>query len=100
VIDDLEAFALGSAAAELSHAVARGLIVGLAVVSLVGPPAAVSVADAAEHQACIGIPVPFDVLVPVSLLLIWADSAGHPRFHVFPNVDLYARSSSSVAVVC
>ena len=98
VIADPEAFALGSAAAELSHGVVGGLIVGLAVVSSIGEPAAVSVADAAEHQACVDIPVAFDVSIPVSLLLTGADSAGHPRFLAFPNIDLYASSSSSAEV--
>jgi hypothetical protein len=96
---ELDSFGLGSAAAELFHAVVGGLIVGLSVVSLAGEPAAVSVADASEHQACVGIPLPSDVLVPVSPLLSGVDSAGHPRFLVFPNVDLYASSSSSFEAV-
>jgi hypothetical protein len=98
VIADPEAFAPGSAAAELSHRVVGGSIVGLAVVSSIGEPAALSVADDAEHQACVRIPVAFDVSIPVSLLLTGADSAGHPRFLAFPNIDLYASSSSSAEV--
>jgi hypothetical protein len=96
VIADPEAFALGSAAAELSHAVVGGLIAAPAAVSLVAEPAFVS--DAAAHQVCVGIPFPFDVSVPVSPVLTGADSAGHPMFLVFPSVDLYASSSSSVEV--
>jgi hypothetical protein len=98
VIDEPDSFGLGSAAAERSHAVVGGLSVELSVASLSGEPAAVSVADAVEPQACVGIPVAFDVSVPVSLLSFGADSSGHPRFLAFPNVDLFASSSSPAAV--
>ena len=98
MIADPEAFAPGSAAAELFHAIVGGLIALLVVASLAAEPAGVSAAHAAEHQACVRIPVAFDVSIPVSLLLTGADSAGHPRFLAFPNIDLYASSSSSAEV--
>ncbi len=59
----------------------------------------VSVADVAEPQASVDIAVPFAVLVPVSVVVIEADSSGRPKLLAFPNVDHYASSSSSVEVV-
>ena len=59
----------------------------------------VSVADVAEPQASVDIALAFDVLVPVSVVAVAADSSGRPRFFAFPNVDYYASSSSSVEVV-
>jgi hypothetical protein len=61
--------------------------------------ALVSVADVAEPQASDDIALAFDVLVPVSVVLVEVDSSGRPRFFAFPNIDYYASSSSSVDVV-
>ncbi len=61
--------------------------------------AAVSVADAAEPQASVDIPVAFRVSVPVSVVAVEVDSSGRPKFLAFPNVDYHASSSSSVEVV-
>jgi hypothetical protein len=61
--------------------------------------AVVSTADVSEPQASVGIPVVFDVLIPVSVLTVEVDSSGRPKFLAFPNVDHYATSSSSVEVV-
>ena len=61
--------------------------------------AVVSVADVAGPQASVDIPVAFDVLLPVSVVVVEADSSGRPRFLAFPNVGHYASSSSSVEVV-
>jgi hypothetical protein len=58
--------------------------------------ALVSAADVAEPQASADIALAFDVLVPVSVAAVEVDSSGRPKFHVFPNVDHYASSSSSV----
>ncbi|OGP90195.1 MAG: hypothetical protein A2157_13530 [Deltaproteobacteria bacterium RBG_16_47_11] len=61
--------------------------------------ALVSAADVAEPQASVGIPVVFDVLLPVSVVGVEVDSSGRPKFLAFPNVDHFASSSSSVEVV-
>ena len=61
--------------------------------------AVVSVADVAEPQASVDIAVAFDVLVPVSVVVVEVDSSGRPKFLAFPNVDHFASSSSSVEVV-
>jgi hypothetical protein len=89
-----QVFALVFAAAELS----------LAVFVLAAEPgvvfvAVVSVADVAEPQASVDIPVAFAVLVPVSVVVVEVDSPGRPKLFAFPNVDHYASSSSSVEVV-
>ena len=61
--------------------------------------AVVSVADAAGPQASVDIPVAFDVLLPVSVVVVEVDSSGRPKFLASPNVDHYASSSSSAEVV-
>ena len=61
--------------------------------------AVASVADVAEPQASVDIPVAFDVLVPVSVVVVEVDSSGRPKFRAFPNVDHFASSSSSVEAV-
>jgi predicted peptidase len=61
--------------------------------------AVVSVADVAEPEASVDIAVAFDVLVPVSVVVVEVDSSGRPKFLAFPNVDHYATSSSSVEIV-
>jgi hypothetical protein len=116
VIPDPGIFVLGSAAADLSHAIVV-LVVQPEVVSVVGEPeafvlasaavepwvvfaAVVSVADVAELQAYVDIPFPFDVLIPVSVFAVGVDSSGHPMFLAFPNVGHYAIASSPVAVAC
>jgi hypothetical protein len=78
-------------------------VVGVAAVSEVAEPgvvfvALVSVADVAEPRASGDIALAFDVLVPVSVVAVDVDSSGRPTFLVFPNVDYYASSSSSVEV--
>jgi hypothetical protein len=82
VIADLGVFAVASGAAE------PGVVFA----------AVVSVADDAEPQACVDIPHPFDVSVPVSAVVVGVDSSGHPMFLAFPNVGHYAIASSPVAV--
>ena len=52
-------------------------------------------ADVAGPQASVDIAIAFAVLVPVSGVVVEADSSGHPKFLVFPNVDHYASYSSS-----
>jgi hypothetical protein len=102
-----EAFALVFAAAELSPEVVV-LVVEPEVVSVVdlevSEPgvvfvAVVSVADAAEPPASVDIAVVFDFLVPVSVVVVEVYSSERPMFLVFPNVDHFANSSSSVEVV-
>jgi hypothetical protein len=62
--------------------------------------AVVSTADVAEPQVSVDIPVVFDVLIPVFVVVVVdLDSSGHPKFFAFPNVDYYASSSSSVELV-
>ena len=61
--------------------------------------AVVSTAHVSEPQASVGIPVVFDVLLPVSVAGVEVDSLGHPKFFAFPNIDLYATCSSSVEAV-
>ena len=116
MIADPEVFALGSVAAEFSHAIVGDLVVELEVVSVVGEPevvalvfaaaepevvfvAVVSVADVAELQASVDIAAAFHVLVLVSVFAVEVDSSGRPKFLAVPNVGHYATSSSSVEVV-
>ena len=57
--------------------------------------AVASVADVAAPQAFVDIVLAFDVLAPVSVVVVEVDSPGHPRFVAFPNDDHHANSSSS-----
>jgi hypothetical protein len=100
VVAEPEVFARVSVVAELSLEVAV-LVAELSpeVVVLAAEPEVVSVADVAEPQASVDIAVAFDVLVPVSVVVVEVDSPGRPKFLAFPNVDHYANSSSSVEVV-
>ena len=59
-----------------------------------------SVADVFEPRASVDIVVLSDVSIPVSVVAVEVDSHVRPTFLVFPNVDYYASSSSSVEVVC
>jgi hypothetical protein len=112
VVAEHEVFALVFAAAELSPGavvlaaepevvfvvdlqVSEPGVVFVAVVSV----ALVFVAVVAEPQASVDIAVAFHVLLPVSVVGVEVDSLGHPKFFVFPNVDLYATCSSSVEAV-
>jgi hypothetical protein len=62
--------------------------------------AVVSTADVSEPQASVDIPVVFDVLIPVFVVVVVdPDSHGHPKFFAFPNVDCHASSSNFVEVV-
>jgi hypothetical protein len=61
--------------------------------------AVVSVADVAEPQASVDIAVASVVLAPVSAVVVEVDNSGRPTFVVFPNVDCYSTSASSVEVV-
>ena len=79
-VDEPEAFALASEAAEPDAVVA----------------AVASVARVAEPQACVDTPAPFGVSVLASPVSVEVDSSGRPRFHAFPNVGHYAISSNSV----
>jgi hypothetical protein len=114
VIADPGISVLGSAAADLSHAIVVlvvqpevvSVVVELQVAALASAAvepwvafvAVVSVSDAAGPQACVDIPHPFDVSVPVSAVVVGVDSSGHPMFLAFPNVGHYAIASSPVAV--
>ena len=62
-------------------------------------PEAVFFVDVAGPQASDDIPVPFAVLVPVSVVAVEVDSSGRPKFLAFPNVDHYASSPSSVELL-
>jgi hypothetical protein len=102
VVAEPEVFALVSVAAELSP---EGVVWAaepeiVFVVDLeVSEPGVVSVSDVAEPQASVDSAVAFDILVPVSVVVVEVDSSGRPKFLAFPNVDHYASSSSSVEVV-
>ena len=61
--------------------------------------AVVSVAHVAEPQASVDIAVAFHVSVPASVVVVEVCSSGHPKFLAFPNVDPFAKCSSSVEVV-
>jgi len=52
-------------------------------------------ADIAEPQTSGNIPVPSGVSVPVSVVVVGADSPGRPTFFAFPNVDHCATAASS-----
>jgi hypothetical protein len=80
-------------------AVAVRVVVAVHVAVLVRVAAVVSVADGAEPQVSVDIALAFDVLVPVSVVVIEVDSPGRPKFRVLPNNDLFASPSSSVEVV-
>jgi hypothetical protein len=56
-------------------------------------------ADVAEPRSSVDIPVLSAVLVPVSVVVVGADSPGRPRFFAFPSIDYYARSASFVEIV-
>lgn len=71
----------------------------VAVVVAVVEPGASSVDDIAEPQASVDTAFAFEVLVPASVAAVEVDSCGRPRDLAFPIVDLFANSSSSVAVV-
>ena len=94
MVAEPEVFALVFAAAELSPEV-----VVLAAEPGVVFVAVVFVADVAEPQASVDIAVAFDVLVPVSVVVVEVDSSGRPKFLAFPNVGHFASSSSSLEVV-
>ena len=80
-----------------------------ALVSVVVEPEVVFVDDlevselgvvfVSEPQASVDIAVAFVVLVPVSVAVVEVDSSGRPKFPAFPNVDHFARPSSSFEVV-
>jgi hypothetical protein len=70
-------------------------VFGPEVVSVVGPevfapvfvvvePGVISVA---EPQAAADIAAAFAVLVPVSVVVVEADSSGRPKSFAFPNID-------------
>lgn len=108
MVAEPEVFALVFAAAELSPEVVVlvvepgvVLVVDLEVSELgVVLVAVVSTAHVSEPQASVGIPVVFDVLIPVSVVVVVElDSSERPKFLAFPNVDHFASSSSSVEVV-
>jgi hypothetical protein len=125
VVAEPEVFALVSVVAELSpEVVVLAAELSPEVVVLVAEPEVVSVAaelspevvvlvvepevvfvvdlevvSVAEPQASVDIAVAFDVLVPVSVVVVEVDSSGRPKFLAFPNVDHFASSSSSVEVV-
>jgi hypothetical protein len=80
------------------------VVVAAVVVSEVGGPVVVfvavaSVADVAEPRASVDIALVFDALVPVSVVAVEVDSSARPSFFVFPNIDYYSSSSSSVEAV-
>jgi len=68
------------------------------VVSVAADTEAAFVAADTE-AASVDIAVAFVVLVPAFVVVVEADSSGHPKFLAFPNVDHFASSSSSVEVV-
>lgn len=93
-----------AAVSEVAGPVAVSLVAAAAVVSEVADPvvvfvAAAPLADVAEPRASVDTALAFDVLVPVSVVAVEVDSPVRPRFFVFPNIDYYSSSSSSVEVV-
>jgi hypothetical protein len=93
-----------AAASGVAGPVAVSLVAAAAVVSEVADPAVVFVAaaplaDVAEPRASVDTALVFDVLVPVAAVAVEVDSPVRPRFFVFPNIDYYSSSSSSVEAV-
>jgi hypothetical protein len=89
------AFVVGAASvAEAAEPVVA--FVDAAVEPAVASVALVFVAGVAELQAAVDIALVFAVSVPVAAVAVEVDSPGRPRCLVFPNVDSYASSSSSV----
>jgi hypothetical protein len=93
-----------AAVSEVAGPVVVFLVVVAVVVSEVADPVVVffavpPVADVAEPRASADIALVFDVLVPVSVVAVEVDSSARPRSFVFPNIDYYSSSSSSVEVV-
>ena len=107
VVAESQVFALVFAAAELSSEVVvlAAEPEAVSVVDLeVSEPgvvfvAVVSVADVAEPQASVDIAVAFDVLVPVSVVVVEVDSPGRPKYFASPNAGSFPSCSSSVEVV-
>lgn len=96
--------AVAAVASEVAGPVVVSLVAAAAVVSEVADPvvvfvAAAPLADVAEPRASVDTALAFDVLVPVSVVAVEVDSPVRPRFFVFPNIDYYSSSSSSVEVV-
>ena len=89
-----DVFVLAFVAAEIFPDIAV-----LAVEPSVPFVAVVSLAGVAEPRAAGYILVAFVVLVPASEAVAGAYSSGHPRSVVFPSIDCYARSASSVGGV-
>ena len=58
-----------------------------------------STADVPEPRVSDDNPTPFDVLVPVFVVVVEFDNSGRPRFVSLPSIGYYASSSSSVEVV-
>jgi hypothetical protein len=83
--DEVAAFAAVSAVVFAAADIA--VVVFVAVVS--------AAADIAEPQTSGNTPVPSAVSVPVSVVVVGADSPGRPMFSAFPNVDRCATAASS-----
>ena len=98
---------LAAIAAAVSGVADPGVVflpVVAAVLSEVVDPAVVfvavaSVADVAGPRASVDTALVFDVSVPVSAVAAEVDSSERPKSFVFPNIDYYSSSSSSVEVV-
>ena len=105
MVAEPEVFALVFAAAELSPEVvvlaAEPAVVSVVDLEVSEPGvvfvAVVSLADVAEPQASVYIAVPFDVLVPVSVVVVEVDSSGRPfQFEVLDELDHKEDSQASL----
>ncbi|MEN6447865.1 MAG: hypothetical protein ABFD70_08995 [Syntrophaceae bacterium] len=83
----------------VSVAVVDPGVSSFAVAAAVFEPEVSFAADIAEPQASVDTAFAFEVSVPVSVAAVEVDSCGRPKDLAFPIVDLFANSSSSVAVV-
>jgi hypothetical protein len=89
-VEPVAVFVVAELSPEAEHAVVAELF---PEVVWAAEPEAVFVS---EPLVSVDIAAAVVVLVPVFVVVVGFDSSGRPRFLVFPNVDYFASSSSSV----
>jgi hypothetical protein len=76
-------------------AVSAAVFASADIAAAVFAAAVSAAADIVEPQVSGNTPVPSAASVPVSVVVVGADSLGRPTFFAFPNVDRRATASSS-----
>jgi hypothetical protein len=76
-------------------AVSTAVFASADIAAAVFAAAVSAAADIVEPQVSGNTPVPSAASVPVSVVVVGADSPGRPTFFAFPNVDRRATASSS-----